>query len=141
MNTKQDESPNKSHAAQKLAAWLTRHSEKLSPTKVKFMLMIVGTTMATMSILLITNSVNTISNDHSIRPHAIEMPQIISPDLQLEAFMTPEDYQMLLQFLQRMDSLKKSPEGLVLYNDITRGHPGLLDSINTLISMYQHLPY
>lgn len=103
--------------------------------------MIVGTTMATMSILLITNSVNTISNDHSIRPHAIEMPQIISPDLQLEAFMTPEDYQMLLQFLQRMDSLKKSPEGLVLYNDITRGHPGLLDSINTLISMYQHLPY
>ncbi|MEX2233499.1 MAG: hypothetical protein WD824_15150 [Cyclobacteriaceae bacterium] len=119
----------------KLADWLGTQSEKLSPQGKKISLLLFGLLMGGISLMLVINSFKVTSVNASVFPHAIESPAV-TPGIGTELIMTPEEYAKLIRFRRMMDSLKQSPEGRTLYNEILQGRAGLLDSFDFLLSIY-----
>lgn len=119
----------------KLADWMGRQSEKLSPQGKKISFLLFGLLMGGISFTLIVNSFKGTSGNASIFPQAIESP-VLSPSARPDPVMTPEEYKKLIHFRKMMDSLKQSPQGRMLYNEILQDRTGLLDSIDFLLSIY-----
>ena len=51
--------------------------------------------------------------------------------------LTKAEFDKLLHYQTYLDSLQKSPEGRKRYQQIQKQHPGLPDSLNTIIKTYQ----
>lgn len=51
--------------------------------------------------------------------------------------LSKTEYESLIKYQIYLDSLKKSPEGLARYHQILTKHPGLPDSLDTIIKTYQ----
>ncbi len=54
-----------------------------------------------------------------------------------EMVLSAEGYQRLLSFNRYMDSLQQSPEGREVYQNIIQERPGLRDSVQYIISLYE----
>lgn len=119
----------------RLARWLGKQSERLSPQGKKVSLLLFGLLMGGISLVLIINSFKGTSVNASVFPQVMESP-ILSPGVQSDPVLTPEEYEKLIHFRKMIDSLKQSPQGRMLYNDILHGRTGLLDSIDFLLSIY-----
>ena len=119
-------------AQRKLADWLGKQSERLSPQGKKVSLLLLGLLMGGISLMLIINSLKGTSVNASVFPQVMESP-ILSPGVQSDPVLTPEEYKKLIHFRKMIDSLKQSPQ---LYNEILQGRTGLLDSIDFLLSIY-----
>lgn len=122
-------------AQRKLADWLGTQSERLSPQRKKVSLLLFGMLMGGISLMLIINSFKGTSGNASVFPTANESP-MLSPGVRFDPVLTPEEYKKLTLFRKMMDSLKQSPQGRMLYNEILQGRTGLLDSIDLLLSIY-----
>lgn len=124
-------------AQRKLADWLGRQSERLSPQGKKGSLLLFGLLMGGISLMLIINSLKGTSVNASVFPTTIESPTV-TPGIGTEPIMTPDEYTKLLRFRRMMDSLKQSPEGRTLYHEILHGRKGLLDSVDFLLNIYSN---
>lgn len=118
----------------KLADWLGRQSEKLSTRGKQVSLLLFGLLMGGVSLTLMINSIRDTSVNASVFPRAIESP-ISPPRVGRDPVLTPEEYNKLAAFRRMMDSLKQSPGGRALYEEILQGRTGLLDSVDFLLGI------
>jgi hypothetical protein len=118
-----------------LANFLGRQSQKLSLRQQKLMLLLLGVLMGGVSLTLIIHPFQD-SSAHTFNiPEGMNAKAFIIPPRERDATISEEDYLMLLKFKATLDSLYKTDRPV--YDELLRGHEGLLDSINFLISIYQ----
>lgn len=118
-----------------LAEFLGRHSEKLTLQGKKLSLLLFGIVMGGTSLVLIVKPFrDSAANPYSFSKE-IGKPLFIVPPHQVDTMLSHEEYEMLLGFKQTIDSLKRYDPAT--YDRFLKGHEGLLDSINFLISIYK----
>lgn len=76
------------------------------------------------------------------RVETISIPKHVAPPEDNAArdvapLLSPEAYRRLIHFRQYMDSLQKTPEGRAEYERVARAHPGIRDSIEYIISIFE----
>ncbi len=117
-----------------IANFLGRQSEKLSSKQKKLTLLCLGIMMGMICLTLIVRPFQYPSLDTFNISKGIEAAAIIPPDTS-EPIISHEDFRMLFRFRLTLDSLYRVDR--TTYDEVLRGHEGLLDSINFLISIYK----
>jgi hypothetical protein len=115
-----------------LADNLTRTSERFSLQSKKRLLAVLGIIMGCICLAMMIEPFRKPFNNMDMIPAAQHDPVVIVPPE--NPLLSPQDYKMLLEFKQTMDSLKVNDR--ISYDEILQGREGLLDSINFLISIY-----
>ena len=118
-----------------LADYLNRMSEKLSIQTKKRILVTVGILMGCICLAMMFEPFRNPMIDQQVIPHETKVPIVIVPPESNDALLSPEDYSMLLEFKQTMDSLMINDRGS--YEEILNGREGLMDSINFLIRLFR----
>ncbi len=95
-------------------------------------LMMFGLVMAAVCVSLIVRSMNDAQNSLSLRIEQITMPKDIYPNPNYV-----NGLKRILRVKAILDSLRKSPKGIAVYDSLINARPGLMDSINSLVQKYQ----
>lgn len=120
---------------QHVANFLNRHMEKLSTQHKKWVLLVLGILMGAASLTVIIKPFQDSSAQAFRLPEGMEPRTWIVPPGKQDIMFSEEDYRMLLKFKAMLDSLYKADRPT--YDEVLKGHEGLLDSIDFLISIYQ----
>ena len=124
---------------QRWAAFMERHTERLSVKWKLIVLFFFCLCSGGLSILFIARS---LMNNHATSFHVIQgkIPQHISKsgDERTKAvtIVTKEEYDKIQHFRKYMDSLARSPSGKKSYDSILINRPGLMDSIILIENIY-----
>ena len=116
----------------KLADFLGRQSERFTIPQLKVMCLLIGLTIGSICAGLILRPLMDNKTKRFVIPEPIEAPILKLPST------TPDlvigNYQPIIRFKRFIDSLKHSPEGRRQYEEIVKARPGLLDSVELLLS-------
>jgi hypothetical protein len=115
----------------RLAAYLNAQTAKLSTRMRKFILLAFGILTSVICVGLIVQAYN----GTSVKLKGFSKPVITQPALPMDPLFSEEDYRMLAAFQKMMDSLKRSPYGREIYDQILKERPGLLDSVDFLLKL------
>ena len=85
---------------------------------------------------MIVHAVQGDSKMSSIIPVRINVPPVLHSQIQAAPIVTDAQYKRLLKFKNSCDSLQRSEGGMILYEDMIRSRPGLMDSVDFLISIH-----
>ena len=125
---------------QRWAAFMQRHTERLSVKWKVIILFLFCLYSVWLSILFIADS---LSNNAAVSIHVIQVktPQHIgkSGDEKNRAItiVSEGENEKIRDFQNYMDSLARSPSGKKIYDDILIDRPGLMDSIILIENIYQ----
>ena len=128
MNEKNTELQNR---LQRGSTWLTQQLQKLSIRQLKVTCITVGIIAGGFCLHLIFNS-----SSQGIWKNSAGQ-QIIRPSVTQSDLMSVDEYQALQQIKHTLDSLRTSDEGKILFEKLRQEHPGFLDSLEFLLSIYQ----
>jgi len=119
----------------KTADFIGKQSERLS-TRQKWIAFVMLCCIAgSVCGAMIVRAVQGNSKMSSIRPVNINVPPIIHPESQAVPMVTDEQYKRLIKFKRSCDSLQRSEQGKIQYKDMVRSRPGLMDTVDFLISI------
>lgn len=120
---------------QQVANFLNRHTERLSTRHKKWALLFMGILMGGASLTFILKPFQDSSSQAFRLPEEMENRARIIPPGKHDTMFSEEDYLMLLKFKAMVDSLYKADRST--YDEVLKGHEGLLDTIDFLLSIYQ----
>lgn len=115
-----------------LSAFLTDQSERLSTPTRKFVFLFIGIVISIAILLISYNAVHYATSFPFFNRERVLPLQPDPPDT--EEIVTPEEYQVIIDFRKTLDSLRQSDP--FAYRKLMRAHPGLLDSMSLLIHIY-----
>ena len=113
----------------KLADFLGRQSERLTVSQRKVVLVLFGLSVGSICAGLVVRPFAEDQQERFMIPTSVEAPKLVQPETAGQT-----DYQSLIWFKRVMDSLKHSPEGRAQYERIMNERPGLLDSVDFILS-------
>lgn len=125
---------------QRWAAFMARHTERLSVKWKVIVLFFFCLCFGGLSILFIARS---LVNNNAVSFHVtqVKTPQHIGKagDEKTKAIsiVTKEEFEKIKRFRKYMDSLVRSPSGKKSYDSILINRPGLMDSIILIENIYQ----
>ncbi len=125
---------------QRWAAFMQRHTERLSVKWKVIILFLFCLYSGWLSVLFIADS---LSNNAAVSIHVIQVktPQHIGKSgVEKNSAITivsEGENEKIRHFRNYMDSLAKSPSGKKIYDDILIDRPGLMDSIILIENIYQ----
>ena len=115
-----------------IADLLNSKFNSLPPIHKRITLMMFGLMMAVVCISLIVRSMNDAQDSLSITIDQITKPR--------DVYQNPTHVNGLKRILRVkaiLDSLRKYPKGITVYDSLINARPGLMDSINSIIQKYQ----
>ena len=113
-----------------VADYLNEKVNKLSATHKRLTLLVFGLIIVAICMSMIIRSMNDVGNSISIEQ--ITLPKDIYPNDEFR-----KGFKKILRIKTLLDSLKKSPGGITVYDSLMKARPGLIDSLHSLISSYQ----
>lgn len=117
-----------------LAAYIGRQSEKLSRQTKTFLLLAFAIVIGGISLTLVIRSFQDSPAKTLIIPLGIKTPALVKPHQYAGPLLSGDEYKILIDFKQTLDSLKTYDRAT--YDELLKGREGLLDSINFLISIH-----
>jgi hypothetical protein len=118
----------------KMADYLNRISEKVSLQTKKRIFAAVGILISCICLAMIVEPFRNPISDQGLISTETRLPVVIAPPVNNNLY-SQEDYVILLNFRQMMDSLKRYDRNT--YDEVLNGRKGLMDSIDFLISLYR----
>ncbi len=121
-----------SNSKKVIADYLDTKFNSLPTLHKRITLLIFGLVMAVVCVSLIIRSMNDAQNSLSFRIDQITIPKDI--------YQNPNyvnGLKRILRIKAVLDSLRKSPKGIAVYDSLINARPGMIDSINSLIQNYQ----
>jgi hypothetical protein len=117
-----------------LAELLAKQSERASLKTKKIILFSFILSMGCLCLGLLINSFQKKDHNSVVFTEPIETTVMILPPT--EPILTKEEYERLLHFRRSLDSLRRTKEGRKIYDQLLLERPGLLDSLNLILSFY-----
>ncbi len=113
-----------------VADYLNEKVNKLSATHKRLTLLVFGLIIVAICTSMIIRSMNDVGNSISIEQ--ITLPKDIYPNDEFR-----KEFKKILRIKTLLDSLKKSPKGITVYDSLMKARPGLIDSLHSLTGSYQ----
>ncbi len=117
----------------RLATFLTDQTQRLTPRSRKLLFLFIGISLG---FTILSMSYYTVRDASFFDFMRNENGVLLQTDPSaVDELVTPEEYQIITGFRKTLDSLKNHDP--FAYKQLMQTHPGLLDSMNFLIHIYQ----
>ncbi|MBS1735123.1 MAG: hypothetical protein JSS98_00780 [Bacteroidetes bacterium] len=123
------------------ARFMSKRTEKLSPSTMKFALIVFLLCGSGLSVFFIVTAFKKNGVLKVINIDRLSVPRYYDKNsdnsMQPGFFITKKEHEEMQAFKNYLDSLRHNKKGIRVYDSIMLNRPGLMDSVNKLEQLYQ----